>query len=166
MARFANGSVRVEVDINEAVTALGAGDDIARMPHRRVYSKTLASGTADGEIDRVVSQGVSFTTTPTDIDLSGSLTSPLNAGAVVFAEVSMIYIENTAAAGNLQVGGDAASLPLFGAAADFIVVPPGGCFFWYAPAGIAITATTADILQIAASAGTVTGKVTIAGRSA
>lgn len=167
MARIANGSIRVEVDIQEAETAIGSGDSTARMLHTLAFAKTVENGTADGQINRVYSTTAAFTTGGTDVDLSGALASPVGvSNTVVLVDLVGVYIENTSAAGNLLVGGDAASVPLFSAASGVIVVGPGGVFFWYAPAGIAVTATTADILQIAASTGTVNGKVCLFGRNA
>jgi hypothetical protein len=166
MAREASGTLSVSVDISERSTAVGVGDGTTSLVHRILYEKVLANGTSDGQIDRVHSEALSVTTTPTDYDLSGSLTSDTGAGTTSFAEVTGIMITNDSSSGDLQVGGDAASIPLFGAAADYIPVEPGGCLLWYSPSGIAVTNSTADVLQIAASTGTVTGKLTIFGRSA
>lgn len=166
MAREASGTLSVSVDIQERSTAIGVGDSTAAMTHRILYEKVLANGTSDGSIDRVHSEALSVTTSPTDYDLSGSLSSDIGAGTTSFVDLVGICITNDSSSGNLQVGGDAASIPLFGNVADYIVVPPGGCLFWYAPGGIAVTNSTGDVLQIASSTGTVTGKMTIFGRSA
>lgn len=166
MAREASGTLSVSVDIQERSTSVGTGSATAGLTHRVLYEKVLANGTSDGQIDRVHSEALSVTTTPTDYDLSGSLSSDIGAGTTSFVEVTGILITNDSASGDLQVGGDAASIPLFGAAADYILVKPGGIFVWYAPAGLAVTNSTADVLQIAASTGTVTGKLILLGRSA
>jgi hypothetical protein len=166
MAREASGTLSVSVDISERSTAVGVGDGTTSLVHRILYEKVLANGTSDGQIDRVHSEALSVTTTPTDYDLSGSLTSDTGAGTTSFVDLSLIIITNDSSSGDLQVGGDAASIPIMGAAADYILVKPGGIFVWYAPAGLAVTNSTADVLQIASSTGTVTGKMILAGRSA
>jgi hypothetical protein len=167
MARGVSGKLTVALDLQEFETALGADGRQSVLPARFRKLVEFAAGTTNGQLDRVHSIAPSFTTTPTDVDLAGSLTSPLGGGANTFVDLVLIYIENTSAVGNLLVGGDAASIPLFSATNDVIVIPPGGFFLWYGgDAGITVTATTADILQIAASAGTVNGKVYLAGRSA
>lgn len=166
MAREASGTLSVNCNISERSTAVGVGDGTTTLVHSLLYEKVLANGTSDGQIDRIHSESLSVTTTPTDYDLSGSLTSDTGAGTTSFVDLTGIIITNDSSSGDLQVGGDAASIPLFGAAADYILIKPGGIFVWYAPAGIAVTNTTADVLQIAASTGTVTGKMVLFGRSA
>lgn len=166
MAREASGTFRVSVDVNERSTGLGVGDAVASMVHTIGFEAQMASGTSDGQIDRVHSVALSVTTSPTDYDLSGSLTSALGGATTSFVDLVGIVITNTSTSGNLLVGGDAASVPLFSAVNDVIVVGPGGVFAWYAPAGIGVTNSTADVLQIAASTGTVTGKMVLIGRSA
>jgi hypothetical protein len=47
-----------------------------------------------------------------------------------------------------------------------VKVGPRGLFLWIAPSGTTVTATTADVLQLVASTGTVTNKIIVAGRSA
>lgn len=166
MARGVTGLVSIGVDLVEHSTALGIGSEVGRLRHAVTQAVTFATGTTDGQLDRVWSDEVSLTTTPTDVDLVGSLTSELTGQTTSFADVVLIVVRNLSASGNILVGGDAASIPLFSAANDVIVVPPGGTLLWYGGNGIAATATTADILQLAASTGTVTCGILFAGRSA
>lgn len=166
MPRQVVGRITVDVELLERDTDKGTGSGVAQMAHQLVTDVIVASGTADGQMDRVYSDALSLTTTPTDLDLAGSLASDIGAGTVVFAEVSLIAVKHLGTTGNIQLGGDANFLAIFGAAADFILIPPGGTFLWYAPAGVAVTATTGDILQLAASTGTIAAQVVIGGRSA
>src|SRR5687767_10832330 len=76
------------------------------------FSKTisLADGTAINQANRLYAARLSLTTTPTDLDLAGSLTDPLGA-TVTFAKIVGIGILNnsTTAGENVLVGGDAAA---------------------------------------------------------
>ncbi len=132
---------------------------------------SLASGTASGSADRV------FTDTRTiaassneDLDLAGSLTGPLGT-TVTIVKLKLILV--TAAAGNtnaVRVTRPASNgVPLFLAASDGIDVLPGGCFLWQAPgAGVTVTASTGDLINIAnsSSGSSVTYDVVIVGTSA
>jgi hypothetical protein len=166
MPRDAYGKVKVEIEIIERNTAIGPGDGVASIAHRALIDLLIASGTGDGQVDRVLSDALTLTTTPTDLDLAGSIASDIGAGTVVFAEVSLIVVQNTSEAGDIVVGGDTNALLFLGAAAQTLSVKPGGFAVLYAPKGYTVTAGTGDILQLAASAGTVTGKLIVAGRSA
>lgn len=167
MALAASGKLRVTLDLKEFSTSLGVGDATARCDHFLEFAAELANGTADGEMNRVYSAAVALTTTPTDVDLSGALSSVLATGTTVsFVDLVGVFIVNTSTSGNIEVGGDANGVPAFGATNDIIRVLPGGCIFWYAPTGVAVTNSTGDILQLAASTGTVNCKIVIWGRNA
>lgn len=134
------------------------------------YSLTLASGTAANQIDRIFHKRYSLTTTPTDIDLAGTLVDAFG-NAVTFAEIVAIFLKNNSATPgqNVQVGGDAAALVGWVANAnDIVQVMPGGCMSVVNPndPAYAVTGTTADILQLAAAAGTPTADLLVLGRSA
>jgi hypothetical protein len=121
-------------------------------------------------MDRVWATDAGFTTTPTDLDLLGSLASNLNGQATDFVETNIIAVQNegTTAAQNLQIG--AGANPFAGpflAAGDGITLGPNGLFLWIDPQdGKAPVAGTGDILRIVASAGTPAGEALIVGRSA
>lgn len=166
MAREASGRLEIRVSIEEAETGLGAGGNRSRLEHAIEYVKSLANGTADGEITRVYSIEASLTTTPTDIDIVGALASVMNGAAVTMADFCGIIIENRSAAGNALLGGDANSVPIFSATNDVIPVEPGGIVVKYSPGGIPTTGGTGDIIQLAASAGTVIAKIVLIGRHA
>lgn len=164
MARRASGKLAVVVDFMEESDSLGVGDGIARVRHALDLSVALASGTTDGTIDRLWSGSGTATSTPTDIDVSGALTSPLAAGAVVLTDLVFIVVQNTGSA-NLRLGGDANTVP-FVSASDVQVIPPGGFTVLYGgPGGWPVTAGTGDILQLD-SPTTTTYKLILGGRSA
>jgi hypothetical protein len=162
MARVVTGTARLKIDVTQASTGVGL-NKTATLTHPVLFERTCATGTSNGELDRVYASQLSLTTSPTDLDLAGSLADPLNAAVtVVFADIQWLCIRNTATAGNVVVGGDAAD---FGV--DDPGIPPGGCLFIDSgTAGRAVTGASNDVLQLAASAGTVTCDVLVAGRSA
>lgn len=170
MARRANGRLRLEIDIKEEVDSLGVGDAIARMDHQVQLLFELLNGTADGQIDRVLSASGNATTTAIDFDLQGAITSPLNAQAITMTEVVGFFIQNTGVAGTdppLRVGGDPNGIPWAADKSDAALIPAGGCMFFYAgPAGIAVTAGTGDIIQIFTGSGDTDFKLIVFGRSA
>jgi hypothetical protein len=171
MARQAKAKVRVLIEIEEFETALGADSFTSRLLHKIDYQQDWESGTTDGtQIDRVYSTAAALSGAATDTDISGSLASALNgSNTVVLADLVLLAVENTTAAGggDLQVGGDAASVTGWvGNANDIVNVGPKGLLLWIAPSGKSVTATTADILQFASSSGSVTNKIIVAGRSA
>ena len=165
MPREVSGRIRLEIDLQERNTLVGDGTKTAVLAHQALRDKLITNGVGDGQMDRVHSTALSVTTTPTDFDLAGSLSSAIGAGTTTFVDLSMIYIENTSTTGNLVVGGDANFVAFLGGATHTLTIPPGGVFFWEAPAGVTVVAATGDILQIAASTGTVTGKMIVGGRS-
>jgi hypothetical protein len=166
MPREATGRFSVSLVADERNTALGVGDTIAHATHAIAQAVDFASGTADGQIDRVYSTGGTASTTPTDIDVQGAIASLIGAGTVVLADVVGVVIRNTGAT-RLRVGGDANALAMFNLAASFLFVEPGGFFATYmGPAGLASVAGTGDILQIDTASGTTTYQLEIVGRSA
>lgn len=88
-----------------------------------------------------------------DIDLAGGITDVFG-NALTLTKLKGIFIYAHATnTNNLLIGGDAASVPLFGAVNDLIVIYPGSFFAICNPnaAGYTVTGTTGDILQIANS---------------
>lgn len=104
------------------------------------------------------------------IDLAGSLAGPFGT-TLTFARIKMLLV--LAATGNTNnvnvVRDGSAGVPLFLATGDGIPVKPGGMFWWYDPsaAGVAVTATTADLINLVnSSSGTsVTADIVIVGAS-
>lgn len=135
-------------------------------------SVALTDGTGAGQADVIFKDQRTLGASATeDLDLSGSLTNIYGVTAV-FARIKAILV--TAATGNtnnVNVTRPASNgVPLFLAASDGISVRPGGAFLWVAPdlTGIAVTASTGDLLTLTNSAGTtgVTYNITIIGASA
>ncbi|MGL5095856.1 MAG: hypothetical protein ACRDD1_09720, partial [Planctomycetia bacterium] len=118
--------------------------------------------------DRLHSASGTVTTSPTTVDLIGSLTSQIDGGSTTsFADLQGLYVENTSAAGNLLVGGGANTIPLTNGTTDEVLIPPGGWIYVdFGTSGLALTAGTADLLLLAASAGSVGFRLAVVGRSA
>lgn len=133
--------------------------------HSINQSRAFSAGTpAAGEMNLIYSAAFSVATgTPLVLDLS-SLLDPVR-GSVVFLHINDIFITNddTVAGHDLTIGGGTA--PLFAASPNLCYAPGGYWAVGSGSAGIAVNASTAHNLQIAAAAGTVTGKITIIGRS-
>ncbi len=173
MARGVKGKITVVVDLEEYDDGgAGAGSATKRLPHWVEYTWEVTGGTTDGTmLDRIYSSAPSLTTTPTDLDLvsASSLASAMDSGLNVgMSDLAVICVLNTAAAGSGDVDVGASSAPVTGwtlANGDGVSVGPQGILLWVAPYGVATTATTADLLRVVASTGTVTSKVLVAGRS-
>jgi len=136
----------------------------------------IANGTSAGQNDLVyaASRTVASSGSPDTIDLSGSLTM-LDGTACVFARVTMLYIEHKGTATSddaniLTVGGGSNQFSTWlGGTTGIKVRNNPGRFFLEAgdSTAYAVTASTADILQVATAAGTnVPYIVIICGRSA
>lgn len=94
------------------------------------------------------------------LDLSGSLTQP-DGSTAVFVEVTAILIKHISGAGYLTIGGGSNALAgVTGFAGS------GGMFCFSHDTGAPVAAGTADILQVAASSGTVVCDIVIVGRTA
>ncbi len=144
----------------------------------------LNNGTADGNIDLIygVSASSISASATTSYDLSGSLTSL--GVTLLFSEIVFIIIKNkrTTALAYLIVGPHAtngfgklvSSLGFWGATADVTngagtIIAPNSWAIFYSKQGVPVTAGSADVLAVVASA--VSGNVNefdliIGGRSA
>lgn len=162
----------LSTNINLSVKALLTGTtDLAQTvsPHILNFATSWASGVGASQADVVWGDERTILASGTDdLDLAGSLVGAL--GTATFARVKLIVVTASAANTNNVVVGAAASAQFvgpFGAATHTIAVPPGGPFVIGNPsaAGWTVTATTADLLRIANSAGgsSVTYKVLIIG---
>ncbi len=132
----------------------------------------LTSGVGANQADKVFSDTRTITASATDsLDLAGTLLDALG-DAFTPARIKALYVFAASAnTNNVNVTRPATNgVPLFLAASDGIPVRPGGLFMWLAPdaTGIAVTATTADLIDIVNSgAGTsVTYDILIIGASA
>ena len=111
----------------------------------------LSQGTGNNQASKVFADQRSLNaTTAEDLDLAGgSLPDPVGV-ALTFATVKALLVRSADAnVGVLRVGGDANFVPLFGAAADFIIVNPGGTLLLVAPlTGYTVTGGSGDIIQV------------------
>lgn len=137
-------------------------------------SLSWETGTGASQADVIFAdQSRSLTaTTNDDFDLAGALTDGLGA-SVAMARLKLIYVKNneTTAGRVLQIGGSASNpiSTLFGATADYIIVPPGGIFLLAVPdaTAFAVTAGSADTIRIRnPNASTITYDVIFIGASA
>lgn len=133
---------------------------------------TLASGTGAGQADIVWHDRRTLAASATeDLDLAGVLVSAFGA-TLTFARLKAIKVYAASAnTNNVNVTRPASNgVPIFLAAGDGLPVKPGGVFEWCAPdaTGIAVTASTGDLLTFTNSAGTtsVTYDVVLIGASA
>jgi hypothetical protein len=123
-------------------------------------SNTFTNGTGNNQVNQVFTDTRTISASSSEnLDLAGGLVSALNT-TLTFTKIKMIEISAaTANTNNVLVGGHAAGLStMFVLGGDAaiedvqIVIPPGGLFVLTAPAaGFTVTASTADILQIANS---------------
>lgn len=141
-------------------------------PLVKAIKMILTSGTSTDQADRIFHDQRTLTASGTeDLDLAGSLTGPLGS-TVTFARIKLLLVTAAAAnTNNVQLTRPASNgVPLFLAASDGIPILPGGGFLWWAPnaAGVAVTASTGDLLTFTNSAGStsVTYDVVIIGASA
>ena len=132
----------------------------------------LTSGTGANQADLIFhDQRTIAASDNEDLDLAGTLVDAFGA-TLTFARIKAVLF--AAAAGNtnnVQVTRPATlGVPLFLAASDGIAVRPGGVFMWAATdaTGVAVTAGTADLINVANSGSgtTVTYDVVIVGASA
>lgn len=168
-ARQATMRAAVRIDFVELSTATGASSSTISGAESFVRALDQSSGTSDATVDRFWSGTATATTTPASVDLVGSLTSQVAAGATTsFAEVELLVIANNATSGNLIVGGGATPFGfLTTGTTDSLVIPPGGwVVLYFGDAGKAATGGATDLIWLTSSAGSVSYSVWIAGRSA
>jgi hypothetical protein len=126
----------------------------------------FADGTGANQLDFVWSDRRTLAATSEEIDLVGGLVDSFGVAFSV-AKLKFLAIINrsTTVGHNLEVGGASAAVPIFSAANDEIIVPPGGKLIYVAPslAGIAVTATSADLLKVDAGANTISYDIILGG---
>lgn len=153
MAESFNGSVKINVQ-----GTLTSDIDIGTRSHAISYSKSyaLTNGSGANQANMIwVDTRTLAASTAEDLDLVGVLTNAF--GTVLsFSKIKGIIISAASAnTNNVLVGGDgsAAFVNWVSDATDVLIVRPGGTLCLMAPdsAGYAVTATTADLLQIANS---------------
>jgi hypothetical protein len=132
-------------------------------------SQTLANGTSANQADLVHVKRYSVTAaSPISIDLNGALLMP-NGDTANFAKMKWIVIVNKSSSGTLLVGGGSNPFTSWmtgttpvrkvgPGAAELILNPSAG--------GLAVTASTADKIQVDADTGTVAFDLLLVGTSA
>lgn len=119
---------------------------------------TLPNGTGSGQANRLFHDRRTIAASGTDdLDLAGSLLDGFG-NTLTFARVKLLLVKaDPGNTNNVVVGGDATAAwaSWAGAATHTVTVRPGGLLVLAAPDATAyvVTATTADILQIANSGG-------------
>lgn len=146
----------------------------ASLPFANSAGVSYSTGTGAGQVDMVFTDTRPLSASATeDLDLAGVLTDAYGA-TMTFARIKAIHV--SAAAGNtnnVQVTRPASNgVPWLMAAGDGIALRPGAAVTWSSgvadATGVAVTATTGDLITITNSAGTtgVTYTVVILGCSA
>jgi hypothetical protein len=147
-----------------ATEPVGVGKFTATGTLNHSISINYPVGSAAGQVNTVYTKGrtVAASGTPDSIVLS-SLTDPAG-NAIAFGHVVDMILENTDPTNTLTVGGG--TNPVTWLPTAGVPVPPGGALVLHAPSGQAVTAGSADQLQVATSGGAnVAYNLTIAGRS-
>lgn len=168
MARTLTGFIKAAIGLNYKSDAdLGTGT--AKLPFADEIA--IGSGTGANQSDLAFWDARPLTSEQAeDLDLSGGLTDAFGA-TLTFVEVTGIYIKAHATnQGNIVIGGDASAAFVgpFGAANNVIKLAAGQSFLiTNLGAGWPVTATTADLLQIANDHASAAGyDIAIIGRSA
>lgn len=165
------GATSIAVNVSSShIKSFDLGD--ATFPISASQVVSLTSGTGAGQADLVFTDTRTLSASGTEnLDLAGSLTDAYGA-TMTFARIKGLII--FAASGNtndVQVTRPASNgVPVFMAAGDGIAVRPGGLFAWACSdaTGVAVTASTGDLITVTNSAGTtgVTYTVVVFGASA
>lgn len=173
MAVSVTGSIGISGSVEDVRTAIaGAEKETGRRSLAVSAAWSIAAGTAAGLADKAWSGTRTVLTGATDvIDLNALLTDAFGA-VTTFVKLRAILI--AAALTNtttLQIARPAAAtgVPLFAATSDALAaLSAGGFFCWCDPnAGVTVTASTGDILNVINSGGgTAMYDVLIAGTSA
>jgi hypothetical protein len=149
------GSVKVGVT-GTLTNSIDIGSVAQSINYSQNYS--LANGTSANQANMVWLDTRTLTASSTeDLDLAGGLSDAFG-NTVTFTRIKAIIISASSAnTNNVVVGGDgtAAFVNWVSDATDKLVVRPGGTLCLVSPdsTAYAVTATTADILQVANSAG-------------
>jgi hypothetical protein len=160
--------ITAQIDATETGT-LDLGSKTAKIS--AAIALALANGTGNDQADVIWSDERTIAASANDdLDLAGSLVGAFG-NTLTFAKIKAILVIADDANTNNVVIGAAASAQFvgpFGAATHTIAVRPGGVFLIAIPdTGWTVTATSADLLRIANSAGgtPVTYKLVIVGTS-
>jgi hypothetical protein len=124
-------------------------------PQMFQYLLEMTSGVGLNQADAVWSDRRTVAASTTDsLDLAGSLETALGV-AFTPARIKGLILRNRGVQNLALTRPAAAGVPWLTAAGDAIIIVPGGINIWFAPsaAGIAVTATTADLIDVVNGAG-------------
>lgn len=159
-------TISASIQIVETTTPDGGSAKVQQAVNKLAE---LLNGTSNAQADLAFIDNRSLASdTSEDIDLAGALANALGQTLTMAEAVAILIISDAANTTDLTIGNgtDEAQL-FFGASGDTAVVKPGGILMAYAPAGWAITATSADDLGVANAAGAAASySIAIIGRSA
>lgn len=144
-------SVRIDVDVT-------GNSDGSRQIKSFTYDKVFTDGTGNDQIGSVYLDAArSLAATNEDFDLSGATYKDGFEQALAGTALKVVFIKNldtvTAHKLTLTRPASAGVTGFLDAASDAMTIHPGGMLLWVAPgpdAGV-ITATTADLLNLAAA---------------
>lgn len=146
-------------NIKFALTGIFAGtNDLSTVQQAINYNKSynITNGTGASQANMIwMDQRTIAASGTDDLDLAGGLTNSFGTTINFTVLKGIIVYASSANTNNVVIGGDATApmINWVGAGNDTVVVKPGGLFALIDPGatGYEITATTADILQIANS---------------
>jgi len=127
----------------------------------------ITNGTGAGQADVLFTDTRSVAAAE-DLDVSGgTLTTAFGATFTIAELKALIVCADSANTGNVVLGGDSASVLFLSVATTTVTLKPSACFVYTDPSagGTVVTATTADIIQVAPSAGTQTYSIIVMGSS-
>jgi len=147
---------RVELLVRGTLTnTLDLVESTAPLASQRIQDFTNGVGANQANViwsdQRTLTTGASE-----DLDLIGGGLTDAFGVAVAPAKLRAVVITSASAnTTNLTLFGDAASVLLLNTAATTVTLQPGGMYVYTAPAtaGVTVTATTADIIQVVNAAG-------------
>lgn len=138
-------------------------------PISKDYTFNVGNGTGAGQGNMIWHDQRSVGTSGEDLDLAGGLTNAFGSTVTFTAVKGILVYASPANSGNVIVSRPASNgLVLFAAASDALAgLTPGGIFLFTDPsaAGLAVTASSGDLLNVDASTGTVTYDVWIWGEA-
>ncbi len=133
--------------------------------------KSFTNGTGASQADMIwTDERTIAASTTEDLDVVAGGMSDVFGTTFTIAELKMLAVcASSTNTNNVVLGGDANSVPFLSTAATTVSIKPGGCFALMDPSagGVAVTAATGDIIQVANSGAgtTVTYKIVIVGSS-
>jgi hypothetical protein len=114
------------------------------------FDKLLQGGTGQNQLNKAYIDNRAYASaTAIDHDLVTFTDKYGVANTLTTMKLLALQPKNTTSGEQWQLGGDAANIICFGAVGDYLKVGPAGLILVVDPIdGIAVTATTADIMQV------------------